>query len=42
MPYVRRGKTIYKKVGKRFVKKGASKTIAKAKSYLKALYAHEK
>jgi len=42
MPFVRKGKTIYKRVGKRLVKKGSSKTIAKAKAYMRALYAHSK
>lgn len=37
MPYVRKGKTVYKKVGKKLQKKGTSKTIGKAKSYLKVL-----
>lgn len=42
MPYVRKGNTVYKKVGKRLVKKGSSKTASKAVAYMKALYAHEK
>jgi len=42
MPYVRKGKTVYKKIGKRLVKKGSSKTTAMAKKYLKALYVHSK
>jgi len=40
MPFVRRGKTVYKKVGKKLVKKGTSASIAGAKRYLKALYVH--
>jgi len=42
MPYVRKGKVVYKRVGKRLVKKGSSKTVAMAKRYLKALYVHSK
>lgn len=42
MPFVRRGKTVYKKVGKKLIKKGTSASIAGAKRYLKALYAHSK
>lgn len=42
IPYIRRGKTVYKKVGKKLVKKGSSKTIAKAKAYMRALYSHSK
>ncbi len=37
MPYVRKGKTVYKKVNG-LKKKGSSKTVAKAKKYMKALY----
>jgi len=37
MPYKRIGKTVYKKVGKRWKKKGSSKTIRKAKAYLRVL-----
>lgn len=42
MPYVRRGNTVYKRVGGHLVKKGSSKTAAGAKKYMKALYAHSK
>lgn len=42
MPYVRKGNTVYKKEGKRLIKKGSSKTAGKAKRYMKALYAHAK
>ena len=42
MPYVLKDKTVYKKVGGKLVKKGTSKTVAMAKRYLKALYAHSK
>lgn len=42
MPYVRKGKTVYKKEGGKLVKKGSSKSVGKAKKYLKALYAHSK
>lgn len=38
MPYKRKGKCVYKKGGK---KVGCSKTIKKAKKYIKALYANE-
>lgn len=41
MPYVRKGKTVYKKVDG-LQKKGTSKTIAKAKSYLRVLQGVEK
>lgn len=34
MPYVRKGKTVYKKVGKRLKKVGSSTSIKKAKKYL--------
>lgn len=36
MPYKRKGKCVYKKTGK---KVGCSKTVAKSKEHLKALYA---
>jgi len=41
MPYKRVGKCVYKKKrdGSKGKKTGCSKTIAKAKKYLKALYA---
>ena len=41
MPYKRVGKCVYKKKrdGSQGKKKGCSKTVAKAKKYLKALYA---
>ena len=42
MPFVRKGKTIYKKVAGRLVKKGKSKSVRMAKRYLKALHAHTK
>jgi len=42
MPYIRRGKTIYKKVGGHLVKKGSSKSVTGAKRYMKALYVHSK
>lgn len=38
MPYVRKGKCVYKKSGK---KKGCSTSAKKAKAYMKALYANE-
>ena len=40
MPYMRVGKCVYKKTqdGKKGKKKGCSKTVAKAKKYLKKLY----
>ena len=37
MPYKRIAKTVYKKVGNKWRKKGASKTIKKAKAYLRVL-----
>ena len=33
MPYVRKGKTVYKKVGNRLIKKGKSSSVKKAKKY---------
>lgn len=42
MPYVRKGKTVYKRVGGKLVKKGSSKSVGMAKKYLKALYVHAK
>lgn len=36
MPYVRKGKTVYKKVNG-LKKKGSSKSVAKAKKYKKVL-----
>jgi hypothetical protein len=42
MPYERKGTTIFKKTSNGFVKKGSSKTVAGAKDYMKALYAHSK
>ena len=42
MPYKRIGKTVYKKTSKGLKKKGSSKSIAKAKAYMKALYANSK
>ena len=43
MPYKRVGKCVYKKKrdGSQGTKKGCSKTVAKAKKYLKTLYAVE-
>ena len=38
MPYVRKGKCVYKKSG---AKKGCSTNVKKAKAYMKALYANE-
>ena len=40
MPFKRIGKTVYKKVRGHLVKKGSSKSVAKAKAYLRALYSH--
>ena len=42
MPYIRIGKCVHKKTksGKRGKKQGCSKSVAKAKKYLKALYAN--
>jgi len=37
MPYIRKGKTVYKKVDG-LKKKGSSKTVAGAKKYMRALY----
>jgi hypothetical protein len=42
MPYVRKGKVVYKKTEEGLKKVGESKSIATAKRYLKALYAHSK
>jgi hypothetical protein len=42
MPYVRKGKTVYKRVKGKLVKKGRSKSAAMAKRYMKALYAHSR
>lgn len=42
MPYVRKGKIVYKRVDGRLVKVGSSTSISKAKKYIKALYAHSK
>ena len=43
MPYKRVGKCVYKKMrdGSQGKKKGCSKTVAKAKKYLKKLYSVE-
>lgn len=43
MPFVRKGKTVFKrtKSGK-LKKKGSSKSVAKAKAYQRALYANSK
>jgi len=42
MPYIRRGKCVYKRVkraGKiRYIKKGCYKTVEGAKAYMRALY----
>ena len=40
MPFRREGKCVFKIVKTRKQKKGCSKTVAKAKKYLKALYAN--
>ena len=42
MPFKRKGKCVFKitKSGKQGEKKGCSKTVAKAKKYVKALYAN--
>ena len=42
MPYIRIGKCVHKKTkdGKPGEKQGCSKSVAKAKKYLKALYAN--
>jgi len=37
LPYKLRGKCVYKKTSKGWVKKGCSTTVSKAKDYLKAL-----
>lgn len=37
MPYVRKGKTVYKKVDG-LKKKGSSKSVGMAKKYIRALY----
>ena len=37
MPYIRKGKTVYKKTDG-LKKKGSSKTVAEAKAYMRALY----
>ena len=43
MPYVRVGKTVYKKLPNGTKKSvGTSKTVEMAKKHLKALYAHSK
>ncbi len=42
MPYKRVGKTVYVKKGGRWRKKGSSKSVATAKRYMRALYAHHK
>jgi len=41
MPYIRKGKTVYKKVDG-LQKKGTSKTVAKAKAHLRVLQGIEK
>lgn len=40
MPYVRKGKAVYKQTASGLKKVGESKTIATAKRYLKAIYAN--
>lgn len=41
MPYIRRGKTVYKKLPSGKLKSvGTSDTVEKAKRHLKALYVH--
>ena len=42
MPYKRIGKIVYKKVGGKWVRKGASSSPEKAEAYMRALYANEK
>jgi hypothetical protein len=42
MPYRRVGKTVQVKKGGSWRKKGASKSVAGAKRYMRALYAHSK
>ena len=42
MPFIRKGKTVYKKSGNKLVKKGSSKTVAGAKDYMKAMYANSR
>jgi hypothetical protein len=37
MPWVRKGKTVYKKVGGHLVRKGKSKSVKKAKKYMTVL-----
>jgi len=40
MPYVRKGKTVYKKTSSgKLVKKGSSSSVEKAKEYMKTLQA---
>lgn len=41
MPWVRRGKIIYKKVGGKLVKKQTAKSVANAKAALRLLYGIE-
>jgi len=38
MPYRRIGKCVYKKTGTKWIKRGCSPTIERAKAYLRALY----
>ena len=40
MPYIQKGKSVFKKIGGKLVKKGSSKTVEMAKRYMKALYAN--
>ena len=42
MPYVRKGKTVYKRTSSGLKKKGSSKSVAGAKKYMRALYANSK
>jgi hypothetical protein len=43
MPFVRRGKTVYKKLPSgKLESKGTSKSVEMAKRHMKALYAHSK
>lgn len=40
MPWVRKGKVIYRKHNGKLLRVGASSSVSKAKRYLMALYAH--
>ena len=41
MPWVRKGKTIYKKAGGKLVKKQTCESVEKAKAALRLLYSRE-